>query len=225
MLSDYQALAQQFTREDAGKIATTDIDRAIDLAVVRYSEDRERIKVEDLTPTDANTLPLPTGWETGFSALRSLEYPIGNVPPTMIDPARYSLYQSPASTVIKTLDGVSVAAAAVRASYTIKHAVTSSLDTIPLQHREPVACWAAASLCDQLATFYAGQSDSTMQADTVNHQSKSAEFSARARALRKRYLDELGVEEKRNAAAGVVVNLDLPDSRGQDRLTHAAAYR
>ena len=100
-----------------------------------------------------------------------------------------------------------------------------SADTIPIEDREPVACWAAAVLCDQLAALYSGNTDSTIQADSVQQTSKAQEYAARAKALRKRYMDELGIEDKRSEPAGVVVNLDFPDSQGQDRLTHRSAFR
>jgi hypothetical protein len=118
-----------------------------------------------------------------------------------------------------------VANATVRSSYSIAHQVSGSADTIPLGDREVVCCLAAASLCDQLASLYSGDSDSTIQADSVNHQSKAAEFAARARALRKRYFDELGIDTKKNVAAGEVVNLDLPSSLGTERLTHGVSFR
>jgi hypothetical protein len=225
MLSDYQTLVTELVRDDAGKIAAAEKDRAIDLAVKRYSKDRPRLKVEDLTPESANVLPLPAGWETDFSELRSLEYPIGNVPPTLLDPARYDFYRSPTALKIQVLDAVQVAANNVRATYTIQHVVSATQDTIAVQDREPVACWAAALLCDELAAFYSGGTDSSMQADSVEQQSKAQEYASRARALRKRYHDELGIEEKKAAPAGVVVNLDFPDSRGEDRLLHARRFR
>jgi hypothetical protein len=225
MLSDYQTLVTELVRDDAGKIAAAEKDRAIDLAVKRYSKDRPQVKVEDLTPESANLLPLPASWESDFSELRSLEYPIGDVPPTLIEPGRYEFYRSPTALKIQVLDAVAVAANNVRASYTIKHVVSASADTIPIQDREPVACWAAAILADELAAFYSGGTDSSVQADSVEQRSKAEEYAARARTLRKRYHDELGIEEKKAAPAGVVVNLDQPDSRGEDRLLHLRRYR
>ena len=108
----------------------------------------------------------------------------------------------------------------VRASFTIAHVLSSASDTIPAADREPVGCWAAAILCDQLAAFYSGGTDSTIQADSVRQQSKAQEYAGRAKALRKRYTDELGVDEKRNVAAGAVVKLRDESSAGQTRLTH-----
>ena len=226
MLTDYQTLVIDLVRDDAAKIITAERDRAIAAAVYRYSKDRPREKAQDVTPeAGGQLLPLPAAWETDFSDLRSLEYPIGEIPPALIDADRWAFYLSPTATKIQLADAVAVAANNVRALYTIKHVVSTTEDTIPVQNREPVACWAAAICCDQLASYYSGGTDSSIQADSVESRSKAQEYAARAAKLRKRYLDELGIEDKRSAPAGAVVNLDLPDSQGQDRLTHPARYR
>ncbi|MFZ5530298.1 MAG: hypothetical protein ACOY4U_04510 [Pseudomonadota bacterium] len=219
MLVDYQTLASAFTRDDAGKLSADDVDRAIAAAVERYGSDRPRQKVEDVTAAGGKTLALPAGWVDGFSSLVGIEHPIGNVPPDFLPNDSYALYQAPSSTVIQVRDGFSAGAVA-RCTYTIKHVLSANTDTIPLQHREVVACLAASCLCEQLAALYSGDGDSTIQADNVNHQSKAQEFSARARSLRKRYFDELGIDPRRAVAAGAVVDLSFRDSRGQPRLSH-----
>jgi hypothetical protein len=43
--------------------------------------------------------------------------------------------------------------------------------------------------------------------------------------LRKRYFDDLGIDPKRNVAAGAVVNLNMASSVGRDRITHPRRYR
>lgn len=224
MLTDIETLVDGFVRDDASRITSGERTRAITMAVERYSKDRPRLKVEDITPTDVNTMPLPDAWAADFSELRSLEYPIGEIPPSLLGNDRWSLYQGPSGWVIKSKDSVRVAADTVRATYTIKHALTSETDTIPVGDREPMACWAAAILCEQLAAFYSGGSDSTIQADSAPGQSKAQEYAARARSLRKRYMDELGVDDKRSAPAGVVVQMEKTDSLGQPRLTHTGRW-
>jgi len=224
MLSDYQTLVTDLVRDDAGKIVTAERDRAIQLAVQRYSRDRERRKVEDVLTTAAHTLPLPTAWEADFSAMRSLEAPVGQVPPRLLNQERWAYYAAPGGITIMLVDAMAVGST-VRCTFSITHVVSSSVDSIPVGHREPVACWAAAVLCEQLAAFYSGGTDSTIQADSVEQRPKAQEYSARARALRNRYLNELGIDERRSAPAGAVVNLNLPDSRGGDRLTHGNAHR
>ncbi|TXT23894.1 MAG: hypothetical protein FD134_1863 [Gallionellaceae bacterium] len=224
MLADFQTLAAALTRDDAGKISADDADGAISLAVTRYSKDRPRAKVEDVAAPGGKLLPLPASWEAGFSALSGLEYPVGDVPPSMIGSQAWAMYNAPGGMSIMVFDSIPVGAA-VRASYGVAHQVSGVTDTVPPGDREAVCCLAAASLCDQLASLYSGDTDSTIGADSVNHQSKAAEFAARAKALRKRYHDELGIDDRKNVAAGVVVDLDLSSSLGGDRLGHGIGYR
>jgi hypothetical protein len=225
MLADYEQLVADLVRDDAAKLTLAEKDRAIAAAVYRYSEDRPQEKAQDLTPSDANTLPLPGAWELDFSSLRSLEYPIGDVPATFIKPERTSFYRTPAALVIKLLDAVAVAANNVRSTYTIKQVVDGANDTIPIQHRQAVAAWAAAICCDQLASFYSSGTDATIQADSVQQQSKAQEYTKRAKDLRKFYLDELGIDDKRSAPAGSIVKLEQPDSWGGARINHPPLAR
>ena len=219
MLSDYETLVADLIRDDADRIALAEKDRAIQLAVQRYSKDRLREKVEDVATTAANLLPLPAGWEDEVSEVSSLEVPIGDVPPSILDNDGFGMYRDPSGLSVMLIDPLEVGTL-VRVAYSIAHVVSAGEDTIPVPDREPVACWAAATLCDQLAAFYSGGTDSTIQADSVQSRSKAQEYSARAKALRTRYLNELGLEDKRDAAAGAVVKMTHADSRGLPLLTH-----
>lgn len=223
-LADYQALVDAMVRDDEARITTSERDAALASAVTRYSEDRPRRVVVDLVAAGGHLLDLPAGWEAAFSQVVGLEYPIGEVPPAEIPTGAWRIYATPAGETIQVDDSFA-AGAEVRCTHTASHALAADADTIPVKHRDPVAAWAASLLLDQLAALAVNAGDPTIAADAVDHRSKSQEYAARARACRKRYFDTLGVNEKRNAAAGVVVDLDLADSLGRDRLTHPARYR
>jgi len=220
---DYQQIVSRIVRDDDAQIEPGDIDAALAFAATRYSQDRPRTAVEDVTATDPHMLDLPAGWQTGFSELQSIEYPVGHIPPTLIDGWR--LYQAPAGQRIMLVDGALSLGQLVRLSYSVPQVLDYGNDTIPASHREPVASYAAAVLLDQLAARWSGDTDSTIQADSVDHGGKASNYASRARRLRQRYYDELGIDPKRNVAAGVVVDWDNPDSRGRDRLTHSGRYR
>lgn len=224
MLADYTTLVTAAVRDDATKLTSGDVSAAIVQAVARYSKDRPRQKVEDITAPGGNLLPLPAAWEADFSQLNSLEYPIGNVPPDIIRAGGWGMYTTPTALKIQVMDAIS-ATSAVRATYTIAHVLSTIADTIPVADRESVSSYAAAILLDQLASLYSNDQDSTIKADSVQHMSKAGEFSRRAKVLRQRYFDDLGIDTKRNVAAGAVVNLDLASSVGRDRLTHPRRYR
>lgn len=221
MLADYEQLTDSLVRDDTGKITVADRDDAIALAVLRYGQDRPQIKVEDITAPGGKLLDLPPAWQTDFSALNSVEYPIGEVPPTTVD---WQFYETP--TVIKIMLASAITLGqSVRMNFTIRHVLDGANDTIRADDREAVCAWAASVLLDQLAALFSGDSDSTIQADSVDHQSKSAEYARRARRMRESYWNKMGVDPKRSVAAAAVVDLDQSDSRGRDRLLHNKRYR
>lgn len=217
-LADFETLVDAMVR-DTAEIVPADRDRAIQLAVERYSKDRPRSAVEDIPSAGGLRLALPAAWEDDFSDLRALEHPIGNDPPDLLKD--WSLYQTPTGFEIR-LDSYDVAALQpgdeVRVTFTIKHVVSAVADTVPPGDREAVSAWAAAGLCDQLASAFSGDGDSVIQSDSVEHGSKAQEFSRRAATLRKRYWNELGIEPKRSEPAGVVVDLNSRPSTGGRRL-------
>ena len=223
-LADYQALIDDLVRDDTGKITTADRDEAIARAVARYGKDRPRIKVEDVVAPGGNYLSLPAGWQSSFSAIRYIEHPVGNRPATLLDQDSYALYDGPSASEIQLIDAIN-AGQSVRVNYTIRHTVDGSTDSTPADDREAVSCWAAALLLDQLAAWFTGSSDSSIQAYSFDRRSKGGEYAARAGKLRKRYHDELGIDERKNVAAGVIVDLDTADSQGNDRLLHPRRYR
>lgn len=224
-LTDYQTLTMALTRDDAGKLTSADRDAAIAAAVRRYSEDRPRPWVEDVTATAANLAPLPASWEADFSAIRSIESPVDNVPPTYLESDAWWLYQDTSQVErIQLRDAVNVGDE-LRVTFTVRHTVSSSTDTIRQNDREAVCCWAAALLCDQLAAQYANSGDSTLQADSVDHTSRAREYGSRAGKLRQRYFDGVGVDPKRNGAGGTTVNWQTGLQGGGDRLTHPRRFR
>lgn len=224
MLSDYQTLVTDFVRDDAGKISTGQRDGAIAAAVERYSEARPVEKAADIAGASGNSIALPTGWESGFSDLKSLEYPVGRVPPTYLESDAYALYLGTGGLSIMLLSALP-AGSTVRAVFTVHHQLTTLVDSIPLRHREAVAKFASASLCDQLAALYANDTDSTIGAGMVQGQTKSQAYAARARDYRKQYQDAVGVTDKTMQPASAVATLRPRDARGQPFLYHPPGLR
>ena len=217
-LSDFQTLVDNMVRE-VSELSDADRDRAITLAVERYNKDRPRTAVEDLVSPGGYRLPLPAAWEPDFSELQSIEHPIGNDPVDLL--MDWTLYQTPTGYEI-ALDPHHTSELQLdekaRATFTIKHLVDATNDTVPRGDREAVSAWAAANLCEQLANAFSGDSDSVIQSDSVDHGSKAQEFARRATSLRRRYFNELGIDPKRSQPAGVVVDLDSVPSTGGRRL-------
>lgn len=218
MLTDFQNLVEDFVRDDSGKVSTTQRDVAISLAVLTYSQDRPKSKVQDVVSIAPKLLPLPAAWVDDFSTLLEIEMPIGEIPATLLTAEDYQLYLTPT--------GLQIQSATIqlgdhaRLAFTVPHELSGAVDSIPLIHREYVCCYAAANLLDQLAVLYSGDSDSTIQADSVSHQTKAGEYASRAKALRKRYQDALGVDPKRASAASGTASMTAKNSVGGEYFFH-----
>lgn len=218
-LAQFQALAQRLAADPGDILGVDDLDVAVAAAVVRYSADRPRLDVEDLTATDGG-LGLPAGWAVGFSEVRSLEFPIGRRPPVFLPLTGWYMQLQPAGGWAIELVEPVAENAVFRCTYTLPQVLDGETDTLPAYDREAVCCWAAALLCEQLAAAYSANTQPTIRADSVDQQSQARNYALRADKLRQRYFDALGVNPKKTVAAGVDVSFAGHNSLGGQRLTH-----
>ncbi|MCB1908813.1 MAG: hypothetical protein KDH15_15715 [Rhodocyclaceae bacterium] len=218
-INELRDLTDDKLRDAAGRITPESRERALGLAVARYSTDRPRELVADVVSAGGQELPLPAGWVAGVSGLRAVELLPEQVPPALLPISRCLVYRRPAGEAI-ILDRVLTAGDAVRLTFTAPHVLDDTTDTIPEADRGAVACYAAAELADQLAAASADDVAPTIAADSADQGHAAREWAATARRLRARYFAALGIathqggaERTRTKPAGVVVDVDLSDSR------------
>ena len=182
--SALSALVTDLVPDTGARLKPGALPRALEAARVQYSKDRPTAQLEDVTTVAGNRQPLPAAWAAG-SALTSIEYPAGQFPPVFLGPAEFGLLSAPSGDEIGLLTAVP-AGEVLRVGFTAPHGLTETPDTctIPAEHFEAVACWAAALLCDQLAAAYADNTDPTIAADRVDTTSPSRTWAARAKAYR-----------------------------------------
>lgn len=185
-LGDVQQLVDDMVRDDAGLLGASARDDAIRHAVFAYSVSRPRILVEDLVADGSAMLPLPAEWAGGTSRALRIESPIGTDLPHHVWCHVRLPEASGGGVGIRLLTSIS-AGREVRIEYRTPHRVDETNDTVSASDRQTVASYAAYLLLDQLANRHAGDSDSTIQSDSVNHQNKSRDYAARARVALERY--------------------------------------
>jgi hypothetical protein len=218
-LAEYQSLVIALVRDTSEVITDADRDNAIALAVTRYSEDKPRTVKADITSDGTNFLALPEAWDDSFSRIVKIEYPIGKAPPVYLTEDSFDLYDGLDTTQLMLINALPSGQVA-RMSLTARHLLDDETDTITGKDKEAVVNWAAGILLQQLANYYSGTGNSTIQADTVDWQTRGAEFANRAKACRQFYFDQLGVDPKKNRAAGAVASFEGKLSSGQPRIIH-----
>jgi hypothetical protein len=221
-LANFQELIDDLARDPSGAVSDAARDRALEHAVLKYSLDRPRSIKADAEGVGSPLVPMPAEYDPDFSAVLGVERVYSR--PVALDNEDWSLYQGTAGWHLM-FGQVMDAQDTVRVAFTAPHIVSIDQDTIPAADREAVCNWAAALILQQLATEYAGDRQSTIQADSVDHATKSRDYAARAVVSRNLYYEHLGIDPKRTAPAGTVIDWDTRDSRGQDRLTHPRVYR
>lgn len=219
-LSDIQTLVEDKLRDTADDVSDAERDRAIEGAVARYSLDRPRKTTLPIAATATTIVPLPAGWQDGFSQVTKLELATDMGSDSIEGTVNRVLGNDRIDLETSVQVGTNV-----YVTYTLMHILTEEDDTIPALDRAAVAMWATAELLDQRANLKTDSVDPTIAADSVDHHSKGANFARLARDLRARYFDHLGIDKKRNVAAGVIVDLDKHDQRGYDRLVHTQRRR
>lgn len=197
MLADLLALVDGMVRDESGRLTADDRSRAAQLALARYSSDRPREIVEDVISTGGGELPLPDAWQAE-SELVSAEYPIGQLPLSQL---AVSIYMTPSGQVLRTGGAVS-AGSSVRLVFSVPHRIDDAVDTVPLRHREAVAAYAAALLLEQLAAASINDGDSSIVADTTDRRTKAQEYASRARSLKTRYSESVGLGRDGATPAG-----------------------
>lgn len=189
----------------------------ISQAVGRYSKHRPDTLVADVTGTGGHDYDFPTGWVEGFSAVQAIEYPVGNVPETLLEAEDFSTYQTTTGRKLRLITIAPPSGSTFRVTFTIPRTEV----TIPEVDVDALCSLSAALCLERLANIYLQTGDPTIGADSVDYRSRSQEAASRAKRLAQIYKDHLGIREEDVApAASAVTDLDLRYPGGADRLTH-----
>lgn len=245
VFTDYESGVTSRLKDTVAKLSQADQDAAITQAVKRYSKDRPRELVTDVPGKGTAFIDLPSiaavqnvsnavKFEDGFSEIESIEFPIGDAPPTLLEDFEWQMYRTPTGLQIMLTAETPATTDTLRVTWTARHDQGTSGSnaiptTVPDADFEAVCDLAASFSFDILAAAYARTSDSSIGADAVNYRTKSQEAASLATKFRKRYEDHLGIEGGGGASAGsgsptpgaiAIGDMDLLQGSGVDRLTH-----
>jgi hypothetical protein len=237
-ISDFVAEIPNVISDDAQRITSGNWTALVIRAILeRYSADSPLYIVSDIEGNGTTYIPIPIApgagtlpvWESNFSVIKQIEFPIGQQPPQLILDSDFRLYRTPgaADRIVINFDTPNVGTF-LRATWTARHLRDGS--TVPDKDFYAVTDFAASIGAEKLATFYVGTGDASMQADVVNYRSKSQEMLNVAKALRKRYYNHMGIEEGASGEAEVgpavaLGNQYLEQNSGVDRLVHGKYTR
>ncbi|ABF42414.1 hypothetical protein Acid345_3413 [Candidatus Koribacter versatilis Ellin345] len=232
--SDLQTGVANRIQDAAGRLPGDAVDGFIRQAIAdRYSKDRPRIIVSDVAGAGTSDLPLPTGpnaeqFEDGFSVIRTIEYPMGELPPVYIDDQDWRLYRTPTGLVVRMMLVTPSEDEQARFEWTSRHLADAS--TLPGADLDAVCDYAAALCMVAIASGYIQLTDSSLQSDSVNYRTKSQEALAQAKQFRTQYFAHVGVEADASGTESSGAALAIGDFNnimgpGVDRFIHGRRTR
>jgi hypothetical protein len=217
------ATVQGLVKDTDAKLSDADWASGISGALARYSKHRPKISVADIEGDGTNLYDAPAGWVDEFSRIKSIEYPVGDNPETLLDSEDdYRIYQTADAEKIRLVNASPDSPDTFRVSFTVPRTEA----TIPANDLTAVANLAAHICLGMLASRYIGTGDSTLQADAVSYRTKSQECASRAKACLTFYNEHLDLKDGDTLpAASVVGSRTLNYPGGGDRLTHPRSAR
>jgi hypothetical protein len=230
-LDQFQSQRDVVLRDAVGKLPSGDRDALLQQAIVqRYSSDRPQELVSDVAGNATSLIALPTSsggtFEDGFSIVRSIEFPIGSVPPNYVLDEDFQFYRDPSALKIMLMAVTPSGSDTLRITWTARHKSDGS--TVSDADFEAVCDYAAALGYDALAGIYAQTGDPTIAADTVSYRTKSQEYAGLAKAARQRYYSHMNIDPTAGNDVGPAIatgSIHETLGVGLDRLTHRKASR
>lgn len=221
-LADLKTKIIDTVKDASEKLTSDDYDRNITAALNRYSRHKPGTKVADVVGNGTHDYDLPSGWTDEFSDISRIEYPIGDVPATVLDADVYEIYQTPTGKKLRLKEDAPLASESFRVSFTILRTAA----TIPAGDADAFVWLAAALCCEDLANAFAQTENSIIAADAVDYKDKSSKFASRAKRLMQLFKEHLGLkEDDSTAAASAIIDMDVNYPGGWDRLTHPRRQR
>src|SRR6266852_4673902 len=141
-LDQFQTQRDVALRDDVAKLPSGDRDAFLQQAILqRYSKDRPRELVTDVSGNGTSIIPTPTAggvaFDDDFSLVRTIEFPLGIVPPSFLLEEDWAMYRTPTGLQIMLYATTPAASDTLRIAWTARHLADGS--TIPDADFEAVA--------------------------------------------------------------------------------------
>lgn len=234
-LAEIRAKVRPRLRDDGqylSRWADEDVDAAILAALSEFSRDKPRVVTVALTgagsfdvvlSTVGTSGPPSTQWATGWSTLTGVAYPYAASSRDLpyLDPDSWGVMDLPGGPTLRLAGATPTPSEQVLVSFTRPHEVSAATSTVPAALDEALADLSAAVACEQLAAFFAQATDSSIQADVVDHRGRGSEYRELARVYRSRYWTAVGrgQDGKGTSSGGASTIIDFDRSFGDTART------
>lgn len=226
---NYIDAVDQFVQGDVPITADADKLLAIKQALKLHSKFKPVKVVEDFNGDGGFDYAIDdfASWSTGFSVIKSIEYPVDDddQSPDMLQDDAWMIYTKPAGDYLRFLEDKPSASEDFRVTYTAQHAISVTACSVDDFDEVAVQALAASFFCNMISTYYAQGGEPMIDADSVDHKSRSSEYKSKANMYKAVYYEHMGIKEGKVKAASVTRDQDAAPSWQSDKLTHNRKFR
>lgn len=199
-----------------------DFDKAVLTALSIYSLHFPDLYLSAITGNETQTYALPSQWVNGFSLIKSIEYPVNNIPADLLESDRYEIYLNSSNVYkLRLLENSPTASE----TFNVLISIPRTALTIMSNH-ESAFIWLAAAVCYvMLSNKYSHTSDGSLNLDTTDYTSKAETYAAKSVALMDLYKAMVGIDDSVAIPLQAAVMSSYTYPYGIDRLTHSRNLR
>lgn len=202
-------------RDAAGKLSLLSVQIALRAALEEYTRDRPRevtISIDGTGSFDyacsawgaAQTgSTASTQWVSGQSILRRVVYPYSASSRDLyvLEPGDFDILRLPSGDTLRFKWATPSATEDILLTFTRPHEANADVVTVEAGDVQAVCSLAGACALESLAAYYAQATDSTIDADVVDHRARTGTYLELARALRQAYYAHVGRRANGQSAA------------------------
>ncbi len=206
-LSDYQTKLDQVLQDLDEELEPDPKAAFLQEAINTHSQHRPQILIVSVTGTGTFLYDLPAGWEEGFSSIESIEYPVGEQNPILLDQTKYMIYQGIDGSQLRFLYDSPGATETFLLSYTARHVVATGAEippiatTIPDNDFDAVCNLAGALCCYALGRKLTEESGGASMAVRDQTWRSVLRYSEKGKELMALYYSHIGVHQNAPAAS------------------------
>ncbi len=231
-LDDVRADVNMELQDDKPFFQADEVDLAIQLALRRVNRDKPLRDVVEVSGDGTQDYAVPTNYVKGFSQIKDIEFPSGEIPPLFIEQDdSWREYEDPTATPrsrILFLDRTPTATEKFRVTYTRPHSLTNVSTTSTVEDQDTFQAIVYKSLSNIFrakGSKFLESNDPVIGSDTVDFGAKGQSFLFLAGEWNAEYKSVVGLVPGETVADDAFAEKDVVFGFGEAALFHPRSQR
>ena len=231
-LDDVRADVDMELQDDKPFFTAAEVDKAIQLALKRVNRDKPLLDVVEASGDGTQDYAVPSDYVKGFSQIKAIEFPSGEIPPLFIDQDdSWQEYEDPTATPksrILFLDRTPTATEKFRTTFSRPHSLTNDSSTSTVEDQDTfqaIVYKALSNIFRAKGSKFLESNEPVIGSDTVDFGAKGQSFLFLAGEWNAEYKSVVGLVAGETKADDAFAEKDFECGFGEAALFHPRNQR